>query len=985
MRRVLPWRRLVTLFAFLTAACSGDNTVAPEPTRVHSVAVTPATATATAFGETVAFQAEAFDAAGNKVSATLSWVSESPSVATVDPTSGQATAVSNGTATLRATAQHTDQGVASSASGTAVLTVGQQASSIQLSATAVQLVRGTSDKVTASVVDARGNPVAGQSVTWASGDQAVATVGADGTITAVAEGQTQVTATSGGLTAAVAVTVVGPPADAVQVSPVADTATVGDTVRFAAIVLAEDGDTLSADSLRWSSSDPAVASVDSAGLATALAVGTTTLDVQAWAGGAGVSSSATLVVIEALPDFEPTGDTTVVGNVEVENLTVPAGVKVTLSGDATVTARGAVSIAGTLEGNCTAFAVQAEGRVTITGSVTNACATPPAEGEDAGVTIVSATGFTLDGADITAGGRVSFRSEGAPGASPRRVPSPLDRLTPFAAEEEEDLGCFIMNTRVTAADGQNFKDEKKAYGKGLNGGYGADVEVHCARERLVITGSSLQAGNGGSGENAESQDAETVAEGGQGREAGRILLSSEIAVHFTNLRGMSSLLGGMGGEGGDAVAEGWPTARAVGGVGGPASKIEVKVPTNGGLIWVEPQGLQLALGGGGRGGNATAEGLPGANATSTEAAKKGGDALATAGAGGNSYPTSPVNLVGDILVGPVQHVGNVIFGSGEGGFGGDAFAVGGDGGLGSREFPDGSGGGDMHAEGGDGGKMVAKNNGAEAWGGGIPGFGGKAAFHNGRGGPGFDGCSVNPWVAGGNGGPGGNTTGDDGEGGTSETGEPQSPHGGVLIESAANGGLGRDGDGPGKGGSGGTDGVTNHGDKEVNGSFEAGEDGEQCSSETAMSTNISVNSDSGGHDPYVGFRAIVALTLLQIAANQYSMIGATPWVALLGSIDPLGILRMSGYGTVAGYSNVQVVLAVTLVRTVLGIITGFSGTVTAGAGGELPGGEAIIYNITGEATGGGNFLLQIRDPATGELVDPASVGLGGLVQGGADR
>lgn len=969
--------------AFL-AACSGDDGgTAPEPIRVHSVAVTPATATATSFGETVAFQAEARDAAGNRVQATVTWISDNPGVATVDPTSGQATAVSNGTATIRASAQFTDQGVTSTAEGTGTLTVGQQGASLELSATSVQVVRGTADTLTARVVDARGNPVPGQTITWSSADASVASV-VNGIITGVAEGTTQVTATAGSLSGTVAVTVVGPPADRVILTPAGDTITVGDTLRFTATVLAADGDTLQADSVKWASSDTAVATVDASGLATGVAPGSATLTVRAWDGGAEVTAQAALLVIEAIPDFQPSGDTTLVGNVEVANLTVPAGVKVTLAAEATVTALGNVTIAGTLEGNCTPFAVQAAGRITISGAVTTTCAAPPAEGAEPGLTIVTGSGFTLDGADIRAGGKVTLRSEGAANPAARRAPAPVDRLMPFRTDEEQELGCSLFNTRVTAADGQNFKDEKKAYGKGLNGGYGADIEIHCGRERLVISGGSFQAGKGGSGENAESRDAATVAEGGAGREGGGIFLSSEIAVHFTNVRGNTSLFPGSGGDGGDATAEGWPTARAVGGAGGPGGTLEVWVPATHGLIYIEPGAVQIVFGEGGFGGDAAAEGLPGADATATEAAKKGGDAFATGGAGGNTFPEGSPQLVGDILVGPVQSVGNVLLSSGGGGFGGDAAAVAGFGGLGSAEFPNGGDGGDMHAEGGVGGSMVVRNNGADYSSGAVPGRGGPAFFHNGRGGPGFNGCSVNPWVAGGNGGVGGDTSGSDGKGGTSETGEQPGLPGGVTIQDAGEGGLGQDGSPPGKGGSGGTDHTTSHGQKEVLSSFEPGDDGEQCTSQTAMSTSLSVNRDPGGHDQYVGFRVITALTLLQIAANQFSLTGGAPWVALLGAIDPTGILRMSGLGTVAGFQNVSVVLAVVLARN-LGLITGFSGTVTAGAEGELPGGESIVYDITGTATGGGNFQIEVRDPATGERVDPAAVGLGGLVPAGSPR
>ncbi len=53
---------------------------------------------------------------------------------------------------------------------------------------------GDSMRMTLEVYDAGGSPIEEPSVTWSSGDEAVATVSATGVVTAVADGETMVSA-----------------------------------------------------------------------------------------------------------------------------------------------------------------------------------------------------------------------------------------------------------------------------------------------------------------------------------------------------------------------------------------------------------------------------------------------------------------------------------------------------------------------------------------------------------------------------------------------------------------------------------------------------------------------------------------------------------------------------------------------------------------------------------------------------------------------
>jgi len=78
---------------------------------------------------------------------------------------------------------------------------------IDLSPAADTMLPGGTQALTATVRSAVGNPIPGQTITWGTGDGAVATVDGSGTVTGVGPGSTTITATSGARsgTAAIAV------------------------------------------------------------------------------------------------------------------------------------------------------------------------------------------------------------------------------------------------------------------------------------------------------------------------------------------------------------------------------------------------------------------------------------------------------------------------------------------------------------------------------------------------------------------------------------------------------------------------------------------------------------------------------------------------------------------------------------------------------------------------------------------------------------
>ena len=296
-------RRVVVLGAVLVglawlAGC-GDSTTDPAPTpppppppdppRATTVTVSPTTAELTALDATVQLAAEVRDQNGQVMAGgAVTWTSGSPGVAMVDA-SGLATAAGNGTATITATA--------GSASGSATVTVAQAIGSVAVSPAQAEIALGDTLRLTAEAWDANGHPVEGAEFSWASSDEAVATVDASGLATGVAAGEAAITATSDGVTGSAALTVLAPVPAEIAVTPGAvEFMALGDTAQLAVEVLDQFGRPMESATVSWTSADTAVATVDADGLVTAAGSGATV--VTATAGD--VSDEAAVSVMQTV-------------------------------------------------------------------------------------------------------------------------------------------------------------------------------------------------------------------------------------------------------------------------------------------------------------------------------------------------------------------------------------------------------------------------------------------------------------------------------------------------------------------------------------------------------------------------------------------------------------------------------------------------------------------------------------------------------------
>ena len=123
----------------------------------------------------------------NATNKTVTWTSDNPKIVTVD--GGKVTAVSAGTATITVT---TEDGNHKATCTVTVIPKTVQVSGIQVQGSASVYVGG-STKLTATVTPTNAT---NQKVTWSSNNESVATVGTDGTVTAVSAGTAIIKATA---------------------------------------------------------------------------------------------------------------------------------------------------------------------------------------------------------------------------------------------------------------------------------------------------------------------------------------------------------------------------------------------------------------------------------------------------------------------------------------------------------------------------------------------------------------------------------------------------------------------------------------------------------------------------------------------------------------------------------------------------------------------------------------------------------------------
>ena len=224
---------------------------------------------------------------------TVTWTSSNASVATVD-SEGKVTAVSKGTATIRATANDGSGEYASCS-----VTVIRPVATIELDKTSLVLYRGSSNVTETITATVNPSDASNTTVTWSSSNTSVATVSSSGVVTGISKGTATITVTANdgsGAQAACEVEV-KQYVTSITLDKTSLSLVIGDEAAISVTsVLPENANDRS---VAWSSSDNSVASVDNNGKVTAKAKGNATIMVTA-NDGSGISASSTVFVCPAV-------------------------------------------------------------------------------------------------------------------------------------------------------------------------------------------------------------------------------------------------------------------------------------------------------------------------------------------------------------------------------------------------------------------------------------------------------------------------------------------------------------------------------------------------------------------------------------------------------------------------------------------------------------------------------------------------------------
>lgn len=274
---------LLVAAVLLTTAfwsCSKSKEEAPEPTP-PAVSVTGVTLDKSSISilvgasETLAATVSPKDAANKNVS----WKSDKPEIAAVDA-NGKVTGVKAGEATITVT---TEDGGKTATCKVTVSDKEIKVTGVKLNKSETSLLVGGNETLTATVLP---EDATNQNVTWKSDKPEIATVDANGKVTAVKVGEATITVTTedGGKTATCKVTV---KAAAVAVTGVtlnktALTLNIGANETLTATVAPADATN---QKVTWESDKPEIASVDDNGKVTGVAAGEATITVTTEDGG----------------------------------------------------------------------------------------------------------------------------------------------------------------------------------------------------------------------------------------------------------------------------------------------------------------------------------------------------------------------------------------------------------------------------------------------------------------------------------------------------------------------------------------------------------------------------------------------------------------------------------------------------------------------------------------------------------------------------
>ncbi len=241
-------------------------------------------------GESLTLQATVYPE--NTSNKSLLWSSANTAVATID-SNGNITPIKAGQTTITAT---TTDG--SGVKSTCVVKVLQHVNSISLGDGALILGVGETKQLQATILPSNAS---NKNIIWSTSDKEIVSINEQGVISALKKGSATITATSedGGKKASCDVEV-RQYVTSIVLSTTSTTLALNETIQLIASIYPEQANN---NSVKWSSSNTAVASVDQTGFVTAKSSGTTTISASAQ-DGSGVVSNCSITVKQPVTSIE---------------------------------------------------------------------------------------------------------------------------------------------------------------------------------------------------------------------------------------------------------------------------------------------------------------------------------------------------------------------------------------------------------------------------------------------------------------------------------------------------------------------------------------------------------------------------------------------------------------------------------------------------------------------------------------------------------
>jgi uncharacterized protein YjdB len=466
--------------------------------QVDSIAIAPTTQTMTV-GQTVQFTATGTISHGNHPSSTedvtdqVTWISQSPSVATVTSTGGLAQALSAGTATITATYPGLPPATATiTVTGSGGTTTGGSVTSLVI-IPSTQVVSSPNQNVQFIAIgttstQATEDLISG--VIWSSSNPQVATITTNGGLaTAAAQGTTTITAiytnTSNGTvatgTATLTVTAgTGQGLTALSITPGSQTvAAGGQTAQFIAIgTLGSTGleeNVTDMPGISWNTTIPSIATITPGGIVTGVSAGTTTVTAlfQNPNNGGLVSATASVTVSTTTPPEPLLSLTVIPSTITFDNLQDTGNFLAVGTFSAAPYVRDLTNSVTWLSSEPTLFPVSTDNTTTVN---------PGAPG---GVVTAIGNGSATIIAEATSGGTIQTAT--ATFACPYLLPAPPQPGTCYAGSEAPyplstvtvyNEGLNTTNWEVTAPSATGTPDVIHCGpGWALNGGAGGSVCV----------------------------------------------------------------------------------------------------------------------------------------------------------------------------------------------------------------------------------------------------------------------------------------------------------------------------------------------------------------------------------------------------------------------------------------------------------------------------------------------------------------------------